>query len=191
MNHFKKTQRGFTLTEAAIVLGIVGLVFGAIWSAATAARNKLMINKAAGHYLTIAENIRSSNGRPYFSAASVAMAPAAVTTAMINAGAIPPELVNAAGNAATSAWGGALQIDIVDTNTFSIQFGSVPQSACSSLLAMIGNGDPSGARAVIVGTGALEDIDEPLDLTSATSATLCGNPGLQPTYPITFHFTLT
>lgn len=38
--------RGFTLTEAAIVLGIVGLILGAIWAAAASVYQNMKINDA-------------------------------------------------------------------------------------------------------------------------------------------------
>ena len=42
----RQRRRGFTLTEIAIVLGIVGLILGAIWVAAAAVYNNLRVSHA-------------------------------------------------------------------------------------------------------------------------------------------------
>lgn len=42
----KKRRRGFSLIEAAIVLGIVGLVIGGIWVATAAVKNRMAIRNA-------------------------------------------------------------------------------------------------------------------------------------------------
>lgn len=43
----KNHKRGFNLIEAAIVLGVVGLVIGGIWIAAAAVNDQLKVSKAA------------------------------------------------------------------------------------------------------------------------------------------------
>ena len=39
-----RRQRGFNLVEAAIVLGVVGLVIGGIWTAAAAVNRNMKLN---------------------------------------------------------------------------------------------------------------------------------------------------
>lgn len=51
-------RRGFTLTEAAIVLGIVGLILGAIWVAAGSVYGNLRMRQASESLLVITQNVR-------------------------------------------------------------------------------------------------------------------------------------
>lgn len=44
INVAKRSRRGFNLIEAAIVLGVVGLVIGGIWIAASSVRQRMAIN---------------------------------------------------------------------------------------------------------------------------------------------------
>jgi type II secretory pathway pseudopilin PulG len=60
-NHSRR-RRGFNLVEAAIVLGVVGLVIGGIWVTASALNSKRYVNEAASLVLFLAritkENFR-------------------------------------------------------------------------------------------------------------------------------------
>src|SRR5580700_11353983 len=55
----KKEERGFTLTEIAIVLGIIGLILGALWVAAAAVYTNLRTSKTTTQLLTITQNLRA------------------------------------------------------------------------------------------------------------------------------------
>lgn len=50
-------QRGFSLVEAAIVLGVVGLVLGGIWWAASAVRDELRIRETQKGIISICDKI--------------------------------------------------------------------------------------------------------------------------------------
>ncbi len=54
-----KQRRGFTLTEIAIVLGIVGMILGAIWVAQGQVSNSQKTAKAAGELLQIVSNYQT------------------------------------------------------------------------------------------------------------------------------------
>ncbi|MGQ3505077.1 type II secretion system protein, partial [Enterococcus faecalis] len=51
----EQAKRGFTLTEIAIVLGIIGLILGAIWVAAGAVYSNLRVSKATTQLLQITQ----------------------------------------------------------------------------------------------------------------------------------------
>jgi type II secretory pathway pseudopilin PulG len=51
-------KNGFNLIEAVIVLGVVGLVIGGIWVAASALSTRVMITRGASANLTIAQEVR-------------------------------------------------------------------------------------------------------------------------------------
>jgi len=90
---------GFNLIEAAIVLGIVGLVIGGVWVAASSAYSSLRVKTASEQILAIGQNVRST----YASATRDA---AALTTGQaITAGLIPSNMLATATTARTP-WGG-------------------------------------------------------------------------------------
>jgi prepilin-type N-terminal cleavage/methylation domain-containing protein len=53
------SRRGFTLTEIAIVLGIIGLILGAVWAAASSVYANLKANQAQQGILSAAQAVRS------------------------------------------------------------------------------------------------------------------------------------
>lgn len=169
---FRRKQKGFTLTEAAIVLGVVGLILGAIWGAATAVRSRQMVNRAITDITRITENIRTMNGRPFFSQASIDLLPAATTARYMNAGAIPPELVvNPVGPIIHHPWGDRLLVEITDADTFYLHLQNMPRSACPQLVSRLATGDRSGVNRVVA--GAVDTpITGPVDLPTAMA--MCG-----------------
>lgn len=84
----KKNRRGFSLIEAAIVLGVVGLVIGGIWIAASAVRENLKIERtneiitlAAKKIVTALKEVRTGT---YPDGTNI-------TTLATSIGAIPPD----------------------------------------------------------------------------------------------------
>lgn len=53
-----KHEQGFSLVEAAIVLGVVGLVIGAIWVAAATVRANMKQNQAVSGYIDLYHQIK-------------------------------------------------------------------------------------------------------------------------------------
>ena len=54
----RTTQRGFTLTELAIVLGIMGVILGAIWTAASMVYANMKVKNAQTQAIEIVNNFR-------------------------------------------------------------------------------------------------------------------------------------
>ena len=52
-------RKGFSLVEAAIVLGVVGLVIGGIWLAASAVQQNMRINRTVSGIAIIAQNYKN------------------------------------------------------------------------------------------------------------------------------------
>jgi prepilin-type N-terminal cleavage/methylation domain-containing protein len=176
-----KHKRGFTLTEIAIVLGIIGLILGAIWVAASAVYTNMRTSKATTELLTIAQNVRAM----YATSATVdplADMPAAFAASTagnknatyLAAGVFPSDtLMTAAGASATTQtaalaagpWGasaaklGSISVTSATTTTtgdsFAIYFDNVPTSGCIGMLTgNTGTGrdpDMTGASAGVAG----------------------------------------
>ena len=80
-------RRGFTLTEMAIVLGVVGIVLGGIWAASSSVNDKQKANKAAQEVAIITQNMRQ-----YYSAKNSFPAGTLTASAMA-AGLFPPDMI--------------------------------------------------------------------------------------------------
>lgn len=123
-----QSRKGFTLTEAAIVLGIVGLILGAIWVAAAAVYNNLRVNRTNQQLLQIVQTVRSMHATQQTIAA-------ASTAQWIQAGVFPRDLVNAAGTDTINQWNGPIAVVAAATGTaFQVSFGLVPRAACVDML---------------------------------------------------------
>jgi len=181
----KNQEKGFTLTEIAIVLGIIGLILGAIWVAASSVYSNQKVAKANTEQLTIAQGVRS-----LFATASTTGAAdvttiagaAAGTTAMCNAGVFPLDIVTAC---ATPAVGNPWVAGSATAGTFFL-YGSitaagagdafvvtmtgVPQAAC---IAMLSGGSGQGAYWGGVGLPASPLAANNMPMTVATASAAC------------------
>lgn len=132
-------RRGFTLTEIAIVLGIVGLILGAIWVAAAAVYNNLRVSRANTEILQIAQGVRTLYG----GSSTMGTAAGNITDSLVCAKAVPADLVNGAcGGPATmiNPWaGGTTAVYTPATgDSFTIEMTNVPQANCINLLMATG-----------------------------------------------------
>ena len=137
-------RRGFTLTEIAIVLGIIGVILGAIWIAASTVYGNLRISK------TISQLVRVSQATRALYAMTPTMVDAAgtdETTVFINANVFPGDMIN--GAATANAWDSTVMVTaqtISQTgDAFGVEYNGVPTAPCISLLsATTGAGRDSG-----------------------------------------------
>lgn len=84
------TRRGFSLIEAAIVLGVVGIVVGGIWIGANAVSENLKVSKTIVGFKVIAANMQRLISR----ADSLRLGQGQdITAAMISAGVFPKDWV--------------------------------------------------------------------------------------------------
>jgi prepilin-type N-terminal cleavage/methylation domain-containing protein len=159
-------NRGFTLTEIAIVLGIVGLILGAIWVAAAAVYNNLRTSKATTELLTVVQNVRAMYATSGLVDANANMAVAAtegVGTAAatyLAAGVFPSDTLNnvdpSKATQAQDPWGGTISVESatssggVAADSFAVVFDRVPDNACIGILSSnVGQGrDPEMLAAV-------------------------------------------
>ena len=146
-----RSRRGFTLTEIAIVLGVIGLILAAIWTAASTVYSNHKITTVEREILTIVGNMRSLYPTGFSSAAQ-----ADITCDVMLAGVFPSDMVppgpcvlNNWQTYPHDPWGGAVRIlssssapDGPNTGEFELFYenlaGSMPQSACIAILAFLG-----------------------------------------------------
>jgi type II secretory pathway pseudopilin PulG len=172
--------KGFTLTEIALVLGVIGLILGAIWVAASFVYQNQKVAKATQQLLAITQAVRS------LYATSPAIGDAAgtdETAAFISAKVFPSDMIN--GAATVNPWNGTVMVTPQKiTNAgdmFGIEYNLVPSSACISLLvATTGAGRDSGlwfasASAAALGAAAYGAAGTafPISAATAASAPLC------------------
>jgi len=186
----EKKRRGFTLTEIAIVLGIIGLILGAIWVAAGAVYQNLRVSKAETELLQITQGIRSLYGtQTTFDTAAHLLE----TQGLIAAKVFPSDAVQ---NATTvnGPWGGSTmniysQTDPagVTGDSFSVEFDNIPVSACIALATgATGSGRDQGLIGVANQNDTIGNNVFPINVVAATQQCQEGTP----TSTISFTFTL-
>ena len=153
-----KSRKGFNLIEAAIVLGVVGLVIGGIWVAAAAVMQNYRVNQTSSAILLTVSNVRNLiHGTADSLSQSLGSDPDNnITSAMMDAGAVPKDFTYSAG-AALPNWisgAGALEtpmgshmvVSFGDWSTFgivhvaiAIDFFNVDTATCIRLISAISN----------------------------------------------------
>jgi prepilin-type N-terminal cleavage/methylation domain-containing protein len=89
--HHRVNSRGFTLTEVAIVLGVMGTILGAIWTAASLVNVKKNSNKIIQDIMFI-----SSGVRELYPSGNTGVGMQNLTQIAVNSGAVPSSLVTTA-----------------------------------------------------------------------------------------------
>ncbi len=183
-----KLRHGFTLTEMAIVLSIIGLVFGGIWAAASSAYNAMEMNQAHQEVDTIMLNMRQMYaGIPSFPAGDL-------TSAAITAGVFPSNFISgsyvgnpwsAMGVASYSSLSGGVSIGSqvgwggcpLSADNLQIVFWGLPYQAIRTLLSnYLG---PSAGDVTCVYADCTGTITSPQTATYA-DITSCGTSSLNP-----------
>lgn len=164
-------RRGFTLTEAAIVLGIVGLILGAIWVAAASVYDNLRVSTTSNQLIQIVQSVRSMH-------ATQSTLDADIDALLVaKAGGIPSDMVvkdtNGAITGVYDVWGGSLTIQAtthtMTNDSFAVTFAKVPQGACSNLL-MRNTGQGRDTGLIGAGNSISKNTSFPMTLTQAVAA---------------------
>lgn len=162
----RSTRRGFTLTEIAIVLGIIGMILGAIWVAASSVYNNQRVARATNELLTIAQSVRSlyATSQTVDTTGNADMDVSATNAThytYLQANVFPSDMMVMSGSpptpiAAVDPWNGGVAItQATVTNAgdaFNIFFDQVSQGGCIALLtANTGTGRDGSLQAVGAG----------------------------------------
>lgn len=125
-------RRGFTLTEIAIVLGVVGVVLAGIWSASTAVQRSARVNRTIQQLTQIVSGTRAL----FASYGTINQSDAATFSALLyRSGIIPPELNTSTGGGVTlyHAWGGSMVVSFTAPSKLQIELYNLPLNACLDL----------------------------------------------------------
>ncbi len=124
--------QGFSLIEAAIVLGVVGLVIGGIWTAASSVSEGHKISETVNG---IIYTVRRVQGLISMQDAEAIGDEVYITDALIASKAFPSNWIN--GNFATNPFGGSVTSWTKTTSTgqrFSLFLDSIPRAPCIKLV---------------------------------------------------------
>lgn len=125
----RHTRRGFNLVEAAIVLGVVGLVIGGIWVAAATVQANMRKSDASKALVLILQNVRT-----LYAGQSPPVAD--ITTTMINANLVPSNMIQ--GTLIKNPWGGNITVLLlasagVIADQIGVMYDNIPRDACIEL----------------------------------------------------------
>lgn len=182
LHHNPLSRKGFNLIEAAIVLGVVGLVIGGIWVGAATVSENYKVNKTASDLELIVKN--AQNLISFRDAEAIGNIE--ITSMLRDAGVFPKDFIN--GNLVKSQFGGNVRANLLDGSRIDFSFDKIKSSSCSRLIVKISSigalagsrGNGSGSRPtlgyVIVSNSSSPyfiTTDFPISPEIATSA--CGN----------------
>lgn len=199
-----RRARGFSLTELAIVLAVVGSVIGGIWALAANANQKAKERQIANQILTTVTNIRSY----YQGQAGIAGDFATITNNLLRRGVIPAEMIRdraAATLVADHTWGqqasngaampsGGFQVDDNSANaaggfigqSFRIRLNGLSRESCRKLAIQLSSGPTAEGLANIIINGT--PLQPPVSVDDADPAV--GSPCAPPAAPALATFDL-
>lgn len=132
-NHAHNLKRGFTLTEVAIVLGVIGLILAGIWTAAAMVYENNRTSKAINEITLITQNLKSTYGG---GKSSLDANGTDITAGMIGSGVFPADMVSSSTTSYALAPWPSSQVKIVSAlslNSVGITYSAITPDACLRL----------------------------------------------------------
>lgn len=142
MRSFRKTRLGFTLTEVAIVMGIIGVLLGTLWAAAGSVNEANRIRNASETIVKIAQNVRLlyiersafTNGQNHD-----------LTSMLINSAVFPDDTISPVSGLPVTPWSTGIQVRVGPSlsgsgpsNSFDLILqGNLPEDDCKKLASMM------------------------------------------------------
>jgi len=177
----RAANKGFNLIEAAIVLGIVGLVVGGIWVAATSVYANLRAKQATDSLLAITQGVRALYATSSDFGAVVNAGD--LTGVLANANVLPGNVgINGSTSATTTnPWSGNVAVvtpNAANATTFGVRFTNLPPAACTDfVMRNAGRGRDAGMRAVVGEANGVPGAAQPaIPAGAATGLLTAGTP---------------
>lgn len=172
MKSFPTKNKGFTLLEILLVIGIAAVIAIAAFMAWPAVQSSQRANAEQSRAMTIAAGIKQAYNGRY----------AGVTDANVIAAKIPPsDMID--GATLNSSWGEAVTVAPVtgDNSKFTISYAAVPEAVCLKLAPGLGQSFEN----VTVGGTPIRDDAAGTAYNPATVITQCSNPAFDGNIVIT------
>lgn len=195
---YPKKLYGFSLTELAIVLGIIGTILGAIWVVVGMTYANLKISATTKQIDAIAAGVRGLYG---YHAAFNSSINGEITSRLINNHIFPSDMAlqtvtdptYGTASRPIHAWNSYAMVTVQGTNTFRISYENVPKEGCINTALAIGGteGVNSAGPVKAISTGSngilAFTISTGAPLTPSVAQNLCSGQGLM---SIEFDFNL-
>lgn len=167
-------RNGFTLTEAAIVCAILGVVLVVLWIATDRVYTNVRVANASQQLVRIVQGIRSIYGTTQYTMMDVSITGLDGALTLARAGAIPVEMWNDP-NSPTRIehpWGGPMGVYAQTLSTpgdsFIIGFLSMPKDACMNMLYR-NTGEKRDGGLVAAGSWGVMQGNFPINFATASS----------------------
>lgn len=172
---YSPKRRGFTLTEAAIFLGLAGIVLAAIWAAASAVNTKAKVRETLANMQLVVQQMRTLYGtKGSFTTWGTGTD---ITADMINAEVIPTAMIDPANGAQMrSVWGTRIQLLVgSDQRRFDIKYAdSLPTEICI-MIAALGIGAERDKGLLKINVGGADYTGKNLNDLNTTTIPSCTN----------------
>ena len=173
-------RAGFNLIEAAIVLGIVGLIVGGIWAAAGAAYENMRQQNASKQLLALVQGIRG------FYAQSPTDVVETDLGKLNDLGVLPADMVVDSGGTKSMRhqWGGSVTIEDTTATyniaSFQVSFHDMKKDACRNFLTRSAN-VARGSGLLVVNSGGAEVLNFIANSSDVNTNVTC-NDGATPAF---------
>lgn len=179
MSAIKRRAGGFSLTEMAIVLGIVSLILGGLWSAGRLVQQSQRVSETAKRVTLILHGLREVFG--VYPAGAIDFSDASTLQGVLTANIIPSDMIGTPNDPSSlqHAWGSPFALSsspcagqaATSTECVALTFSDLPQGACLEFVTRLTGPDADSLFDSISNGSGVDYRTPPLDL--ATINSLC------------------